>query len=53
LAKSLLTQKLLDLTLIKVHMKTTVWKRWEAIIKKYTEKGVYMQIDMCTKFLAL
>jgi hypothetical protein len=51
-AKSLLTQKLPDSTLMKVHMKVTVRERWEAVIKEYTEKGVYAQTDMRAKFLA-
>ena len=51
-ARSLLTQKLPDSTLMKVHMKTTVRERWEAVVKEYTEKGVYVQTDMRAKFLA-
>ena len=50
-AKSLLTQKLPDSTLMKVHMKTTVRERWEAVVKEYTEKGAYVQTDMRAKFL--
>jgi len=52
LAKSLLTQKLPDSTLMKVHMKPTVQERWEAVVKEYTEKGAYAQTDMHAKFLA-
>jgi hypothetical protein len=51
-ARSLLTQKLPDSTLMKVHMKTTVRERWEAVVKEYTEKGAYAQTDMRAKFLA-
>jgi len=52
-AKSLLTQKLPDSTLMKVHTKPTVQERWEAVMKEYTEKGAYAQMDMRAKFLAL
>jgi len=51
-AKSLLTQKLPDSTLMKVHTKPTVQERWEAVVKEYTEKGAYVQTDMRAKFLA-
>ena len=45
-AKSLLTQKLPDSTLMKIHTKTTVRERWEAVEKEYTEKGAYTQTDL-------
>jgi len=51
-AKSLLTQKLPDSTLMKIHTKTTVRERWEAVEKEYTEKGAYTQTDLRAKFLA-
>jgi len=51
-AKSLLTQKLPDSTLMRIHMKVTVQERWEAVVKEYMEKGAYVQTDMRTKFLA-
>jgi len=51
-AKSLLTQKLPDSMLMKVHTKPTVQERWEAVVKEYTEKGAYVQTDMRAKFLA-
>ena len=50
-AKSLLTQKLPDSTLIKIHTKVTVRERWEAVEKEYTEKGAYAQTDLRAKFL--
>jgi len=37
---------------MKIHMKTTVQERWEAVEKEYTEKGAYTQTDLCMKFLA-
>ena len=52
LTRSLLTQKLPDSTLMKVHMKTTVREWWEAVVREYTEKGAYAQTDMRAKFLA-
>jgi hypothetical protein len=51
-AKSLLTQKLPDSTLMRVHTKGTVRERWVAVVKEYTEKGAYAQTDMRAKFLA-
>ena len=51
-ARSLLTQKLPDSTLMKVHTKVTVQERWEAVVREYTEKGAYAQTDMRAKFLA-
>ena len=51
-AKSLLTQKLPDSTLMKVHMKPTVHARWEAVVTEYTQKGAYAQTDLRAKFLA-
>jgi hypothetical protein len=43
-AKSLLTQKLPDSTLMRIHMKVTVQERWEAVVREYTEKGAYAQM---------
>src|SRR6266545_3302098 len=50
-AKSLLTQKIPDSTLMRVHLKTTVWERWVAIVTEYTDKGTYAQTELRTKFL--
>jgi len=50
-AKLLLTQKILDSTLMHIHMKKTVRERWEAIVTEYTEKGAYTQTDLCKEFL--
>ena len=41
-AKMLLTQKLPDLT---------VMEQWEAVVKEYTQKGVYMKTELRVKFL--
>ena len=50
-AKSLLTQKIPDSTLMHVHTKHTVRERWEAIVTEYTEKGAYAQTDLHGRFL--
>jgi hypothetical protein len=50
-AKSLLTQKIPDSTLMRVHTKRTVQERWEAIVTEYTEKGAYAQTDLRGRFL--
>jgi hypothetical protein len=39
-AKSLLTQKIPDSTLMRIHNKRTVKERWDAIVTEYTEKVV-------------
>jgi hypothetical protein len=50
-AKSLLTQKIPDSTLMRVHTKRTVQERWSAIVTEYTEKGAYAQTDLRARFL--
>ena len=50
-AKSLLTQKIPDSTLMRVHNKRTVKERWDAIVAEYTEKGAYAQTDLRARFL--
>ena len=50
-AKSLLTQKVPDSTLMRIHAKKTVRERWEAIKTEYTEKGAYAQTEMRARFL--
>ncbi|TFK67018.1 hypothetical protein BDN72DRAFT_771333, partial [Pluteus cervinus] len=51
IAKSLLTQKIPDSTVLLVKSCTTVHKMWETIKKEYTIKGAYAQTDLRTKFL--
>ena len=48
-AKSLLTQKIPNSTLMHVHNKRTVKERWDAIVTEYTEKGAYAQTDLLSK----
>ena len=50
-AKTLLTQKLPNSTVMEIHSKKTVMERWEAVVKEYTQKGVYMKMELRAKFL--
>ena len=50
-AKSLLTQKIPDSTLMRIHAKQSVKDRWSAIVIEYTEKGAYAQTDLRARFL--
>ena len=52
-AKTLLTQKLPNSTVMKIHSKKTVMEQWEAVVKEYTQKGVYMKMELKAKFLML
>ena len=52
-AKSLLTQKIPNCTLMCIHTKKTVVERWNSIVMEYTEKGAYTQTDLQQKFLEL
>jgi len=49
--KSLLTQKIPDGMLMRIHTKTTVKLRWDAIVLEYTEKSDYAKTEMRAKFL--
>ena len=51
LAKMLLTQRLPDSTVMEIHLKKTIRDRWEAVVKEYTVKGAYAQMEMRAKFL--
>ena len=50
-AKTLLTQKLPDSTVMEIHSLKSVKERWDAVVKEYTVKGAYAQTEMRTKFL--
>ena len=50
-AKSLLTQKIPNLTLMLVHNQRTVKERWDKIVAEYSQKGAYAQTDMRARFL--
>ena len=48
-AKSLLTHKIPDSTLMRVHTKHTVRERWEAIVTEYTERGRFLELKCADK----
>src|ERR1700761_1115632 len=50
-AKTLLTQKLPDSTVMEIHSKKSVKERWEAVVKEYMKKGAFAQTEMRAKFL--
>jgi len=52
-AKSLLTQKLPDSTVVMVHGKKTVKERWDAVVMEFSKKSAYAQADMRAKFMAM
>jgi len=52
-ARSLLTQKLLDSTVVLIHGKRTVRERWEAVVKEFLRKSTYAQADLCAKFMGM
>jgi len=52
-AKSLLTQKLPDLTVVMVHGKKTVKERWDAVVMEFSKKSAYAQADMQANFMAM
>lgn len=52
LARSLLTQRIPDSTLIVVSAYSTVQEMWNAIVKDYTYKGAFLQAHLQRKFMA-
>ena len=52
-SKSLLTQKLLDLTMVLIHSKTTVKERWDEVMKEYSAKSEYARTGLRAKFLGM
>ena len=52
-AKALLTQWLLDSTVMEIHSKKTVKERWEVVVREYTVKGVHVQMEIQAKFLTM
>ena len=49
-AKSLLTQKLPDSTLMRTYVKPSVKERWDAIlVTEYTQEGAFAQTNMRAK----
>ena len=52
-AKSLLTQKLPDSTVVLIHGKVLVKERWDAVVKEFSKKSAYAQTDLRAKFMAM
>ena len=52
-SKSLLTQNLLDLTMVLIHSKTTVKGRWDEVVKEYMAKSEYAKTGLRVKFLGM
>ena len=52
-AKSLLTQKLPDSTVVLIHGKVTVKERWDAVVREFSKKSAYAQTDLRAKFMAM
>ncbi|KAI0059276.1 hypothetical protein BV25DRAFT_1809459, partial [Artomyces pyxidatus] len=50
-AKSLLTQRLPDSTVVKLRKLGTVTIRWNALVQEYTVKGAYAQTNLRKVFL--
>ncbi|KIL61433.1 hypothetical protein M378DRAFT_46616, partial [Amanita muscaria Koide BX008] len=50
-AKSLLSQKLPDSTLLRIRGKKSVKERWDEVVTEFTEKGTYAQTELRSKFL--
>ncbi len=52
-ARSLLTQKLPDSTVVLIHGKKTVRERWEAVVREFSRKSAYAQADLRAKFMGM
>jgi hypothetical protein len=50
-AKALLTHRIPDSTLIRVHGKPLLKDRWDLISNEYTLKGSFAQADLCSHFM--
>jgi hypothetical protein len=50
-AKALLTHRIPDSTLIRVHSKPSLKDRWDLIIKEYSSKGAFAQAYLRTQFM--
>ncbi len=46
-------QKLLDLTVVMIHAKVMVRERWEVVVKEFSKKSVYTQVDLRAKFMGM
>jgi len=52
-ARSLLTQKLPDSTVVLIHGKKTVRERWEAVVREFSKRSAYAQADLRAKFMGM
>jgi len=50
---SLLTQKIPDSALMKLRNKKSVQECWDTIVREYTEKGTFAQMELCACFLKM
>jgi hypothetical protein len=50
-AKALLTHRIPDSTLIRVHGKASLKDRWELIVTEFSSKGAFAQADLRTHFM--
>ncbi|KAJ8507986.1 hypothetical protein ONZ45_g9696 [Pleurotus djamor] len=52
-AKSLLTQKIPDSTLILIQGKKSVKDRWDAVVSEYTDKDAFAKSDLRNEFMSM
>lgn len=50
-AKALLTHRIPDSTLIRIHNKALLKERWDLIVTEFTEKGAFDQADLRARFM--
>ena len=50
-AKALLTHRIPDSTLIRIHSKESLSDRWSLIVKEYTQKGAFAQAELHSRFM--
>jgi Pol polyprotein, beta-barrel domain/gag-polypeptide of LTR copia-type len=50
-AKALLTHRIPDSTLIRIHGKSSLTERWALIVKEFSTKGAFAQADLRTHFM--
>ena len=50
-AKALLTHRIPDSTLIRIHSKESLSNRWSLVVKEYTQKGAFAQAELRSRFM--
>ena len=50
-AKALLTHRIPDSTLIRIHSKESLVDRWNLIVSEYTQKGAFAQAELRSRFM--